>query len=320
MITALYSVPGKRILDSMEQHTAKHFVLQLGSLMSLYLVLSFALVLVFNLINLRFPDPAEGYYTIESAQGGVRLGIAMVIVFLPTYLILTRLVNVTRRANPTGTYLTLTKWLIYLSLLIGGGVLLGDLVAVIMAFLEGELTIRFLLKATSVLVVVGAAVLYYLLDARGYWLTNSARSLQFGAGAAAFGLAIVVTGFLNIETPATVREGKLDDKQIADLQEIQWRIESHITLTGTTPDNLDQLEGSSLPTAPAGRSAYEYQKTDRGFALCAEFALESHDGDNFTSPYDTKAIIGNAWDWDHAAGRHCFERMVNNTAPTAPAL
>lgn len=302
----------------MEQHTAKHFVLQLGSLSSLYLALSFALVLIFNLINLRFPDPAEGYYVIESAQSNIRLGIAMVVVFLPTYLILTRIVNNTRRAAPTGTYLTLTKWLIYLSLLVGGGVLLGDLVAVIMAFLEGELTTRFLLKATSVLLVVGAAFSYYILDARGYWLTSSARSLQFGAAAAALGIAIIIAGFLNIETPTTVREGKLDDKQITDLQEIQWRIESYIAQNGVAPDRLDQLEGSQLPTAPEGRAAYEYQKTDRGFSLCAQFTLESTDATGMTSPYDAKAIIGNAWDWDHATGRYCFERVVNKTDATTP--
>jgi hypothetical protein len=37
--------------------------------------------------------------------------------------------------------------LVYLSLLVGGGVLLGDLVAVILAFLNGEITTRFILKA-----------------------------------------------------------------------------------------------------------------------------------------------------------------------------
>jgi len=294
----------------MEQHTAKHFVLQLGSLASLYVAVSFTLVLIFNLFNLRYPDPAEGYYAIESAQSSVRLGIAMLLVFLPTYLILTRVVNNTRRAANIGTYLNLTKWLIYLSLLVGGGVLLGNLVAVIMAFLEGELTTRFLLKAVSVLLVVGAAFSYYILDARGYWLTSSARSAQFGAAVAGLGIAIVIMGFMNIETPVSVREGKLDDKQLADLQEIQWRIESYVALNGVAPKSLSQLDSTPIPTAPDGRADYEYTKTDRGFSLCAEFALESHDSSGVSSPYDTKAVIGNAWDWNHPAGRHCFERIV----------
>jgi hypothetical protein len=52
--------------------------------------------------------------------------------------------------------------LVYLSLLVGGGVLLGDLVAIILAFLNGEITTRFILKAGVLLVVVGAAFLLLL--------------------------------------------------------------------------------------------------------------------------------------------------------------
>ena len=43
----------------MENHTAKHFVLQLGSLVSLYLSLSFLIVLIFGVINKMFPDAAD---------------------------------------------------------------------------------------------------------------------------------------------------------------------------------------------------------------------------------------------------------------------
>jgi hypothetical protein len=52
----------------MKNNTPKHFALQLGSLISLYLSLTFLLVLLFGLINLKFPDAAEGYYMIERAR------------------------------------------------------------------------------------------------------------------------------------------------------------------------------------------------------------------------------------------------------------
>jgi hypothetical protein len=97
-----------------ENHTAKHIVLKLGSLASLYLSLSFLLVLLFGLINLLFPEVADTVYAAESASSDVRLGIAMTIVFFPTYLLLTRMVKQTRRKGGKGSYLGLTKWLIYL--------------------------------------------------------------------------------------------------------------------------------------------------------------------------------------------------------------
>ncbi|MFT5831748.1 MAG: hypothetical protein ACI9SY_000116, partial [Candidatus Paceibacteria bacterium] len=151
----------------MNNHTAKHFVLQLGSLIALYLSLTFFLVLTFGFINLRFPDATDGIWQLESAANSIRIGFAMVVVFFPTYLILTRLVNKNRRASNDTSYLGLTKWLIYLSLLVAGLTLLGDLVAVIMGFLEGELTSRFLMKAFAVSAVIGAAFFYYIKDAQG---------------------------------------------------------------------------------------------------------------------------------------------------------
>lgn len=301
----------------MENHTAKHFVLQLGSLVCLYLSLSFLLVLLFGLISLRFPDATDAFWQIEQASSSVRLGIAMVIVFFPTYLIITRQVNNLRRREPSGHYLTITKWLIYLSLLIGGVVLLGDLVAVIRQFLEGEITERFILKATAVLIVVGAAFSYYVLDARGYWIQQPRRSIAFGGVSALLVLTIIVLGFLSIEPPAEVREQRLDSVQVRDLQNIQHHIENYLVLNDTLPESLEDLEAVSLPTAPEDRPAYRYEITERGFQLCASFAEASPSNETPmlapTRPKQESPHIINQGDWQHEAGDYCFDRIVENT-------
>jgi hypothetical protein len=296
----------------MENHTAKHFVLQLGSLIGLYISVSFLLVLIIGIVNLRFPDAAEGYWAIESATAGVRIGIAMVMVFFPTYLILTRIVNRLRRSEGSGAYLGLTKWLIYLSLLIGGVAILIDLVMVINTFLEGELTERFLLKALAVLVVIGSAVHYYILDAKGYWLTQEKRSVYYGAGAALVALAVVVCGFNYLETPAEVRERKLDEKQITDLQLIQNEIHTYYSLTNALPADLEKIRAANpLPEASEGRAPYAYENTEKGFKLCAEFAHPSIPGQYGTVYYyDETMTIKNADNWEHPAGEYCFERVV----------
>lgn len=298
----------------MNNNTAKHFVLQLGSLISLYLSLSFLIVLLFGVINILFPDAIESYWEIESATSSIRLGIAMLFVFFPTYLVLTRLVNKERRHESTSAYLGLTKWLIYLSLLVGGGVLLGDLVAVIMTFLDGELTQRFILKATTVLVVVGAAFYYYLQDARGVWLKEEKGSIYFGAGATVVVLASLIYGFMHIETPAVVREMRLDQTQITDLQQIQYRLEGELALSTTTiPATLDEAyDGFPVPVAPEDRVPYSYEVTDKGFNLCATFysdspaSVEVMFGDKFMP----STPVLNANDWSYKKGRYCFERIV----------
>lgn len=296
----------------MENQTPKHFVLQLGSLISLYISLGFLLALLFGIINLKFPDATEGYWAIESASSAVRLGIAMVIVFFPTYLILTRLVNKLRRQEKNSTYLTLTKWLVYLSLLIGGGVLLGDLVAVIMTFLEGDVTQRFIFKAVAVLVVVGMAFHYYILDARGYWLKNESKSVMYGYGVLLVAFVIVAFGFSFIETPTQVREMKLDETQISDLQSIQWKVEEALTLSSTTPASLDELYGEfPAPTAPEGRPTYTYAPTDKGFKLCATFSRDSiNPNQTFAPSYAPDMNIKNPDNWQYKSGEYCFERTL----------
>lgn len=300
----------------MENHTAKHFVLQLGSLASLYLSLAFLLVLIFGIINILFPDAAESYWQVDSNHSSVRLGIAMVLVFFPTYLVLTRTVNNLRRGEAGGAYLILTKWLIYLSLLVGGAVLLGDLVAVVMTFLEGELTQRFLLKAFAVLLVTGAAFHYYLLDAKGFWLKNEQKSILFAIGAIILVLAALGYGVSLIDAPTSVREQKLDATQVTDLQQIQWRVQDYAMTTGALPESLTVLAEPAVPQAPEGRVAYSYHLTKDGFELCATFRHASTDADNIMYPAvtssDSKMMIQNPDNWQHGSGETCFKRIVSS--------
>lgn len=298
----------------MENHTAKHFVLQLSSLISLYLTLSFLIVLLFGAINILYPDPVNGYWETEGAIESVRIGIAVLIVFFPTYLVLTRTVNKSRRENTGGMYLSFTKWLIYLSLLISGLVLLGDLVTVVMTFLNGEITQRFILKAVTVLVVVGAAFHYYILDARGFWLKHEDKSIMFAIGAGVVVISAVLFGFTQIGSPSTVREQKLDDKQVEDLRMIQSQVQQYYILNNALPENLDAVATlAPLPSAPEDRPAYRYNKTEKGFELCATFAQSSVPGryTDYYAPIEEKGVIRNPENWQHDEGEVCFERVVN---------
>jgi len=301
----------------MEVNTPRNFVLQLGALLSLYISLSALLVLLFGIINLSIPDATDSIWDIEGSQSSIRFSIAALIVFFPTFLILQRRVNQIRRHESTQRYLTITKWLIYLSLLVGGGVLLGDLVSVIMTFLEGEVTLRFILKALSVLIVVGAALYYYVQDVRSYWLQHERHSVYCSLAAIVVVFTSLIYGVSVIETPTEVREGKLDEQQINDLRNIQQHIIEYIRRNGTTPTSTATTYRSGItpPTAPEGRVAYEYAKTDRGFELCAEFAQTSQKTDYLGRPApslaDKELLVENQENWEHGTGRVCFERIVN---------
>jgi hypothetical protein len=297
----------------MENNTAKNFVLQLGSLVTLYLSVSFWIVLLFSIINLIFPDAVDSRWQIESNGDSLKIAIAMLIVFFPTYLLLTRKVSKVHRQETNYTYLGLTKWLIYLSLLIGGGVLLGDLVAVILAFLNGEITTRFILKALVLLVIIGAAFYYYLQETKGYWLSREKQSKQYALLMIVLVTGSIAFGFTKIENPTVTRELKLDQTQITDLQNMQWQIESALSISSSTlPSTLEEAYGEiSIPVAPEGREDYSYKVTDKGFDLCATFYQDSYNDDMLWGPaFDKEALIQNGNNWQYKAGRYCFERVV----------
>jgi hypothetical protein len=299
----------------MEKNLAKNFVLQLGALGSLYLSIIFLLVLIFGVVNLLFPDATDRYWDIEQAQQSIRVGIAVLIVFYPVYLTLTRIVNQQRRAVSEGQYLALTKWLIYLSLLAGGLTLLINLVVVINTFLGGEVTERFVLKALAVLLIVGVAVFYYARDARGYWLTREKLSLTVGGLVSGLVLVTLVVGFLQIDTPTEVREQKLDQTQVQDLREIQWLIQDYYLANETLPQTLSDVPRANQYNAPEGRAEYEYKVTDVGFALCAEFLSEAPESERYAYPIapDKDLTIIGADDWYYEPGEWCFERTVKTT-------
>jgi heme/copper-type cytochrome/quinol oxidase subunit 2 len=293
------------------ENTAKNFALQLGSLITLYISLGALLALIFAIINIAFPDAADSYWRYESATSAIRFSIATLIVFFPTYLVLTRYVNNIRR-NESGMYLTLTKWLIYLSLLVGGAIILGDLVAVILAFLNGELVITFILKALAIFIVIGAAFTYYLLDAKGHWQKNERLSVTYGAATLLIVLIAIIIGFLYSEPPTEIRERKIDDNQVQDLRDFQWRIEEYYRVNSMLPESTDVLyQGISVPTAPDERMDYSYVVDDSNtFRLCAEFLYASQDTMRYPEPTYSEKTILNPNNWDHGAGEWCFERIV----------
>lgn len=293
----------------MNEHTPKNFALQLGALITLYVAMSSLIILLFSIINISFKDALDGYWEYSNNQDSVRYAIASLLIFFPTYLYLTRLVNQARR-HESALYHTLTRWLVYLSLVVGGLIILGNGVALIMTFLNGEITARFLLKVASMVGVIGAAFWYYQKDVKGYWNDHERQSKQVGLAALFVVVVACIYGFFVIDAPSIVREQRLDEQQVSDLQAYQWRIEDYTQRTGTLPSEETLSEtGTALPNAPEGRSAYRYVVTGATtYELCANFASDSTEYSYGTSrPY---ALEEKNYNWDHEAGEWCFERNV----------
>lgn len=139
----------------------------------LYLVLfillgisaSYLGILLFEIIDKVFPDPAESAFAARSADNTIRMAIAALVVAFPLFLAASVHLSGQRRKNPAMQRSRLRKWLTYLTLVVAAGFLVGDLISVIYHFLSGEMTARFALKAGVILAIAGVIFLYYVRDA-----------------------------------------------------------------------------------------------------------------------------------------------------------
>jgi len=296
----------------MNTQTPKHFVIQLGSLAALYVSITSLLVLLFGVINVLLPDAAASYWEAENAREAIRISIATLVVFFPAYLVLTRISNQQRRKESGGTYTVITRWLVYLSLLVAGAVMLTDLVVLIMYFLEGEITKRFLFKVFALLLVVGSAFHYYILDIRGYFIKKKDVALYFAMGATVMVIAALLYGFGNIETPEVVRQMRMDENQVTDLQDMQWKIESYFNTNQALPEDIATAYGRlALPVAAEGMPAYEYiVKDETSYELCATF---THPSASAAEKYNLSIVDAN-FNWEHSSGEWCFTRTVKDLA------
>ncbi|MCB9819317.1 hypothetical protein H6789_01215 [Candidatus Nomurabacteria bacterium] len=292
---------------------AKSFVMQLAALATLFVSLPAFITLIFSIINLQFPDAADNYWQVESAESAIRYTIAILVIFFPAYLVLTRKVNQSRRTEGE-LYHTLTKWLIYLALLVAGMVILGDLAVAVYTFLSGEITIRFILKSVALLAVIGAASYYYTLDAQNYWQNKEKKSVQIGFAVLGVVLAFVVFGFFNIDTPSMAREVRIDQEQIYDLQDIQWRIEAFYQETNSFPASIEMLyQDVPVPVASEGREAYSFRTTGPDtYVLCATFTYATPASDrSMAKPIGIgQDVYLQNQNWEHSAGEKCFERKI----------
>lgn len=292
--------------------TPKDFVLHLAAMIALYWSVISLITLLFNYIDFLYPE--DVLYYADPYSGAMRFAMASLIIVFPAFLILMRFVNRDLRAHTEKRDLGFRKWLLYVTILIGGVVIVGDLIALVNNFLGGELTMRFLLKVFTILIVVGAAFSYFLAELRGYWAQREKESRLVGLSTAALVILALVAGFVIMGSPGTQRELRLDQERVNDLQQIQWEVVNFWQRNNRLPQSIEQLEsaitGFRLPEDPASGEPYSYRVlSDTRFELCATFAKETPERLQRVEPIAPRGTQQTSW--QHGAGEECFERTVD---------
>src|SRR6266498_490569 len=123
--------------------------------------------LLFQFINIYVLDVISSDLRYQSAYySSIRWAVSTLIIVFPVFLWVSRFLKRDIDRNPEKRELKIRKWLLYLTLFVAGVVIIGDLVALVYNYLQGELTLRFFLKVISILFIASSIFYYYLNELR----------------------------------------------------------------------------------------------------------------------------------------------------------
>lgn len=288
---------------------AREAFLHLLAFAFLYSSIVSVLVLVFQYLNRLFPDVAfdPAYY--DGDRSLIQWFLAMLIVSFPLFAWMSRIIMKDIEKNPERAWSPIRRWLTYLTLFVTAGVLVGDGITLLFYLLQGEITIRFLLKVAVVVLVAGITFSYYFLSLKSL-AAQSRLHRSFAIPAWIIVLVVVVWGMFYAGTPLSERERRLDEVRVENLRAIQNEIYNIVydnrRYEPTRPTELPRPLPTSL-TAVADNAVY--QKLSITDPVSGEPYGYTVDGTNFQLCAVFATVRDQAYDifWNHPAGEHCYE-------------
>jgi hypothetical protein len=126
------------------------------------------ILLFFTYIEFAFPDPVKraSNYAIEGALSEIRASLATLIVSYPLFLLVWWFLLREVRTVPEKAKSGVRRWLSFLLLFVGAVAIMADMITVVFYLVEGDLTVRFLLKVIVLFVITGALFIYFALTLR----------------------------------------------------------------------------------------------------------------------------------------------------------
>lgn len=282
----------------------------------LYLVVFFSLAFVafgegsilFGLVDKFFNNKAPNMLPAFN-QGVVKFGIAALIIAGPIFMVISRIILKRIAEQKISLESKVRKWLTYLVLFFAAATIIGDLITLVVNFLEGDYTASFLLKVLVVLLIAGGIFGYYFWDMRRKEISSKINKMAASVFVAAI-LLTLISGFFIIDSPAVSRQKKIDQEIVNSLQSVDSSVQNYFTETGKLPQKIEVLGQTKFSVRTQDIKGFEYKiENESSYQLCADFERA-----NFEDPrtvYDYSSIE----DWKHAAGKHCFTRIAIKKDP-----
>jgi len=295
-----------------KQQNAKFAFFYMLSLVALIFMSLAAGMIIFQIINKTIVDG------LNLAPGGfspdaLRFAISAIIIAAPIYFSLMRLINKNLLAGRMEKESGIRKWLTYFILLVSAVVMIGWLIATINSFLNGELTVKFILKSITAIFIAAAIFSFYLYDIRREDTSKNNNTIRaYFYGAIVLAAAALIAGFFFVDSPAAVRSQKYDQAIINKFSQIDSAINAYYSETDKLPANLKDLLGGGSAyyimesdiTDSGANKIFDYNvKAKDIYELCVTFKTANKEqGADKSIYFDTR--------WLHDAGYQCLKQRV----------
>mgnify|MGYP001573604733 CR=1 FL=1 len=146
-----------------QNNSAKYAFYYMLSLVALIFTALSTGMIVFQIINKEIID-AAGALPGMFNEGVMKFAISAIIIAAPIFYAATWQINKNLLQGKLSKEAGVRKWLTYFILFISSVVMIGWFIAIIYNFLDGELTLKFILKALTAIFIAAMIFSYYLYD------------------------------------------------------------------------------------------------------------------------------------------------------------
>ncbi|MFA6417284.1 MAG: DUF5671 domain-containing protein [Patescibacteria group bacterium] len=298
-------------------HNAKYAFYYLLSLVALIFVSISVGLIAFGIISQTVADTLA-LNSYSDYNGQFRFAISALLIATPIFFVINRFINRGLQAKELDQESGIRRWLTYFILLVSSITVLGIFISVINNFLNGELTLSFILKALTMLIISGSVFSFYLYDIRRADATKKDKVVKiFFFVSLTLIVAAFVSAWFFMESPKEARNRRLDQIVINNIYSLESAVNTYYETRNALPNSMDDLKNTpeiyynslAEPIVDASNQEIVYQKiNETNFQFCATFLTTSYPSNMATRP----TINYGAGSKDHEAGYQCFKSTVWN--------
>ncbi len=309
-------------MENSKTNSAKFAFYYMLSLVALAFVSLGTGMVIFQAINRYVADQLVESQT-RFDPGVLKYAISMLVVAAPIFYVVMRQIFKNLFIGQLDKEAGVRRWLVYFILLVSAVIVLGTLVNILNNFLNGELTLKFILKALTVGGIAAIVFSFYLYDIRRAEVLSRHDNVTtiYFYGSLAIIVAALIFSLFVIESPTTTRNRKLDNVILNNFDQIDSTINSYYSEKGTLPVSLDEMRkeynylSDDVFVDPATGVKFDYRiKSQDEYELCAAFRL--------TGEADNQYYLDNylSQRWSHAVGYQCLSQKAHNVSPVKIGL